>query len=610
LIVPETWDIDKWDAQRNTPSGAKHFSLFHRFLKDEQPSVAETIQKELKHLHIELMKEKFRFQQIFYHQSERAKMKRLLYLFQKDLIPGISGEILDSKDQRDHLLLSPVSAWKKGLAWCFLGSANLAMLFYVFLFAFSQDSHHQSAWGKSFVIWLLLEIILVSSAMVVFMHICLPLLLMKDVTKIKRKLMESIAKYYETVEQNKIRQEAKEGGRFTFDSTMSPTLPFNAAKYLFLSYRLASLFPNLKASEVILHFSTPWPRQSYQHLTDVKKNYGNSKWKGLTRSATIVLTFFLTSLISFPVAIQDIVVQLVATVVMGYTVLLHLQLYAVFPILVAIPTGFLFFIGHFLYHALKNQDVLEKAKLKKKLTKKDSRKSINETSNFKDNGFVTRKQSIAEGVILAKQLQGIMTRNTEEKNDVSDTDEDVDHFDDDQHDSDSDLDIISEGVSVNSSDFEIDSDENLGKLHEPPLHEESVSPLRDHRRYATQLEVAVEREENEESSFEFSDDEEDEAGENTTSDLMTLQRELQQLRRRFAVTNNIDVSHFPLQNAGGLEDATSSLLPSQQAQFSFDNDVETGISEFPRDNLSSPIQLIVVNEDQIDNENDMNNPQL
>ncbi len=48
---------------------------------------------------------------------------------------------------------------------------------------------------------------------------------------------------------------------------------FNAAKYFFVSHRLASTFPELKASQMILQFSTPWPKQSYKRVSSTKKAY-------------------------------------------------------------------------------------------------------------------------------------------------------------------------------------------------------------------------------------------------------------------------------------------------------------------------------------------------
>jgi hypothetical protein len=402
------------------------FKEVHEGVGRKQYSVSNIIENELYDLLFDLEKEILRFQQDT-TRSERMKTKRLLFLFQKDLIPGISGEILDSKDQRDHVVLSPVSAWKKGFAWCFLGMANLAMLFYVFLFAVSQDSHHQSAWGQSFAIWLVLEVTMVSTMICLFMHVLVPSLVMKDIVKIKGKLRESLLKYYEKIESTKKDKMIK-----NMNSSLLQT--FNAAKYLFLSYRLAETFPELKASQVVLQYTTVWPRQSYQHVSDVSKNYNKKFSTAFSRSASIILIFFLTSFISLPLVIQDIFTQIASTAVIGYLILLHLQLYAVIPILVVIPTLVLLVGIHFFFSSSSKREELEKAKLHHLLHPNETRRSTwmlspssKKEAMFKEGGegsmeegmkkqmnivkprggHVTRKQSIQEGIMVMKELEGL-----------------------------------------------------------------------------------------------------------------------------------------------------------------------------------------------------------
>ncbi len=318
-------------------------------------SIERIIEREIVELHYSLEKELLRFREggvgggggssassstSVVLRSERARTKRLLYLFQRDLIPGISGEILDNKDQRDNVTLTPVSRNKKMLGWLVLTLLDAGMLFYVFLFAVSQDSHSQSAWGQSLAVWLLLEVVVVSTSICVVMHVLLPSLVMKDVTQIKKKLQDSLRKYYDKVETQR-----KAGQVFLTQSDLVNS--FNAAHYLFLSYRLAETFPELKASQVILQYTTPWPRQSYQHIFDVAKNY-DRKWAALTRSASIIIVFFLTSLISLPAVVQDIIVQCTVVSAFGYTLLLHIRLYSIFPVLVIVPA--LVLLALFLTH--------------------------------------------------------------------------------------------------------------------------------------------------------------------------------------------------------------------------------------------------------------------
>jgi hypothetical protein len=488
------WNIDKsgqltWSKLQHQDDGTflDNFRTFlkNRLLKARSRGLTmeSAIRNELGEIHYQIENEIMKFS---LSSSERSKMKRLLFLFQKDLIPGISGEILDSKDQRDSLMIVPVSAWKKIVAWCFIGSLNLGMLFYVFLFATLQDNAHQSAWGQSFAIWLLLEIGLISSGMVVFMHIFLPALIMRDVVKIQKKLMESVTKYYEKVEEGILEEEVEEGEedqedehnensdedssdedltkekghlrskgksksqRFTkkvvAQKKPKKVEPFNAAKYLFLSYRLAETFPELKASQIILQFSTPWPRQSYQHVNDIKQQY-NDKYAALSRSVSILLIFFLTNLLSLPIALQDMIMHIVMAAVMGYTLLVHIQLYDIFPVLVVIPSVAIVSVAYGAYRWFFSKSEKNKKKVvgvtgeegadigldvipvvdheeeeqeqqqqyDPEEEKNDHMKKSNDSSSAMNGKFATRRQSLQYGLQLTNKLTNMMSTQQEEE---------------------------------------------------------------------------------------------------------------------------------------------------------------------------------------------------
>jgi len=353
--------------------------LGHEHHNSGKNTIVELIHDDIEHLLTELVGEEEKFRRVYL--SEKAKMARLLFLFQKDLMPGLQGMILESKERRDQVVVKGVSRSAKLLAWLFLALLDGGMLFYIFLFAFSQTTHRQSAWAQSFVLWLVTEIFLVSTTMVCLMHILLPFLVMKDVTRIQSKLMDSVMGYYQNLaaaqetkkdlicmddnsdmekeesdtdeeeeEEKKNSVETGIQGRPRLHSQAKKKKSFNAAEYLFLSYRLAKCYPDLKVSKIITQFSTPWPRQSYQHVIDVSQSY-SSRFKALSRSISIVVLFFVSNLVTVPANLQDMICQLFSTTMIGYTILLHVQLYAIFPVLVIVPLAFIALIVHFVIRA-------------------------------------------------------------------------------------------------------------------------------------------------------------------------------------------------------------------------------------------------------------------
>jgi hypothetical protein len=69
--------------------------------------------------------------------------RRLLYLFQKDLLPGVSGEIMESKNARDQKISKQRSPWLQGACWLVIAALNVGMLFYILLFSLQQTPDRQ-----------------------------------------------------------------------------------------------------------------------------------------------------------------------------------------------------------------------------------------------------------------------------------------------------------------------------------------------------------------------------------------------------------------------------------------------------------------------------------
>jgi low affinity Fe/Cu permease len=436
-----SWDDEAVKYQNDISRSTVLLQRLEGFISSsivESQSISKSLQHELASLYEHLETEKITFELL---KTEGLKSKRLLFLFQKDLTPGLTGELLESKEQRDNVVLQPVSIQQKYLAWFFLGTLDLGMLFYVFLFAISQDNHRQIAWGRSLGIYLLLDILLISTLMVIFMHVFLPAIIMRDVAKIQKKVTESIHEFYENLEKKKEErvsgksetthydEEEEESGLHKKSSKTAitdrekpeegtTTYPFNAVKYLFLSYRVASLYPDLKAAQIILSYSSPWPKQDYQHINNVKRDY-SGKYVAITRTISIIVIFFLTNLLASPTAIQDMILEMATTAVIGYTFFVHVQLYYIYPALVIIPTlficGLILIIRKYYWKEEEIQEVISKneARMNTKTVKVVPKPPFPEIE-YKLNSrtqtdppfpVTNRRQSLRQGLQLVSQLQ-------------------------------------------------------------------------------------------------------------------------------------------------------------------------------------------------------------
>ena len=319
-----------------------------------QGSVAQRVLAELTAVHASLALEQEHCAEA--RLSAKEKGKRLMFLFQCDLLPGVSGKILEAKSSRDNMRAQQVSWQLKCAGWVFITLLNLAMLTYILLFALNQSVNRQGAWALSFLLWLVVEILLVSSLTVLFTHVLVPSLIMKDVNKIKAKLVDSIRAFNNSIKQ------VRSGGEEGDAEDGQQQKPFSSTDFLFVSSRLAKQWSGLREAKIIAQFRTPWPKQSYQREASVSGMY-SKKFSALGRSASILAIFFLSNLLQVPPSLQDMLVQMLTTTVVGYTVVIHVDLYRVFPVLVVLPVVVVAVVLHFVIQSRRAQEQLRRQKL-------------------------------------------------------------------------------------------------------------------------------------------------------------------------------------------------------------------------------------------------------
>lgn len=330
------------------------------------------------------------------------KSERMMYLFQRDLMPAVSGQILDAKQNRDASQVAYVSAPKKLLGWLYVVTINLCMLFYILLFAIQESPSRQGAWFKSFCIWLVMDIFLICTMVVVVTHIAIPMLTMKDIEKIKEKMIMTVRDHLKARRNRDEDEEKMENDTFNSE--------FNAAEYMFASYRLAKLLPNIPMSEIIVSFRTVWPKRSYLHQVDNTKQY-SGKFSAINKTISMVIVSLISTSTTLPPAIQDIITHVTSTTVMGYTVLVHLQLFHVFPVLVIIPTIIIGLCVHFLLRGMAARSRAEMSKLMPVTPKNKDRVAdqykLPAAQHVADSSttFVTRRQSLVAGKLLLQNMQ-------------------------------------------------------------------------------------------------------------------------------------------------------------------------------------------------------------
>ena len=105
---------------------------------------------------------------------------------------------------------------------------------------------------------------------------------------------------------------------------------------------------------MISKFSTPWPRQSYQHAvqddntttTTTRSIYRSHYWSVLFAVKSF-LVFLIGGFVQLPPSFQDSVVYMAFSAACGYIVVLLTQLNSVHPALIAIPVATALVLTHY-----------------------------------------------------------------------------------------------------------------------------------------------------------------------------------------------------------------------------------------------------------------------
>lgn len=290
--------------------------------------------------------------------SQHEKEKRLMYLFIRDLLPGLNGKILESKDSRTSFQLAKVASSTRAIGWIALFCVNAVFLFYIFLFAMRQSQARQSDWFLTFMIWIIFDITIASTMVVVVVHVIIPSLAMRDLYHLKKRLLNDLVTFK--------RQLGKK--------TVSDKI-FNAAEYLFVSHHVAHDYPSLEQSKVILEFSTPWPKRSYKaKRKDVKRSY-QKNYSFFIQVAERMFIFALTNFLAIPHSLQDTLMHMFLTSGLGYMMSVFMKLYNISPALVGVPIIGIFLVIHFWIRSDKRSQQLKELSLVPEVEKSIKMKS-------------------------------------------------------------------------------------------------------------------------------------------------------------------------------------------------------------------------------------------
>jgi hypothetical protein len=275
------------------------------------------------------------------------------------------------------------------------------MLFYIFLFAITQDQARQSAWIQSFIIWLALEIFLVSSLVMVMSQFVVPSLVFSEMKMIKTKMISMVHAYQSKM----LRERPTTGDNYLADSS------FDVAPFLFVSTRLARKYPQSLESKIIRDFKTTVPNRSYQRDKKSSMNvYRNRlRFTAVMNSINLIFLYFIGLIMSLPTSsVERSFYDVLSWVAVGFSVLFQSLLFADNPLVAfCVYAAFMCVLGTFIYYYNKSASRLKP----KNSAGVISIKAILEEQKKKENMEVQVEQSSPEALIMRNVVSTFQAHN-------------------------------------------------------------------------------------------------------------------------------------------------------------------------------------------------------
>jgi hypothetical protein len=171
-------------------------------------------------------------------------ISRLLFLFLLDFVNGIDLAVLSFKDKRNKYFRPGVySDETRKFIWAMCVGLDCLWIGFTLYFAGTASRNAQYAWCVTFALWLLIEVLFVSSCVALWTHVWLPSFSHHSIQKIRHHIQRYL----------------------THDEKQGQDLLFNAAAHFFVSQRLATSLVEIesRAKDAVLRFSTEWPREQF-----------------------------------------------------------------------------------------------------------------------------------------------------------------------------------------------------------------------------------------------------------------------------------------------------------------------------------------------------------
>ena len=271
--------------------------------------------------------------------SEDIKRKRLLFMLCYDLLSPTSGEVLKWIDGKAN---GSIYYWPSFVYYFTLGfivAADLVLLAYILWSTWFQSNIQQLLWLWTFLLWFVLDILVISSISILYSYMIVPSLIIRDVMKIKNLVVNYLSS--PNVPQNDIEHKSDSVGSF------------NAADYLYMSPLLSRKFnltDNLNITDTttdnmtdnvteykyisrkIISYKTIWPH----YITPVQNRDPCSVFLNHYFLGLFARIFIRLPLIVFDFVFELLIIIITTAILIGGVLLFRVDLWACLAFIIAL----------------------------------------------------------------------------------------------------------------------------------------------------------------------------------------------------------------------------------------------------------------------------------
>jgi hypothetical protein len=284
-------------------------------------------------------------------------IKTVMYYFQYDMLTPLSRLILEAKHTRNVKYQHRCSIYYvlQILAWLVCVIYYVGCTSVIYYLVLLQSKERQYFWLLSLLTYTLIDAFFINTFVVFCYDMWIPSCIMGEMRDIKVKILDCVNDFKSSIAQSN----SKKSKRKALSSLSGDNYDyFNAAKYFFVSHRIAQLYPDILECMIVSSFNcqSPIHRQDGVVSADPLVNdFYALLFLKIRNIVSAMLLRLLSIFLKLPAICRQVLMEWVCTALIGYIAVISVRIFNIFPAYILIP----FFCIALLLHYVIVRDMSE-----------------------------------------------------------------------------------------------------------------------------------------------------------------------------------------------------------------------------------------------------------